>query len=98
MKAGVRRARVIGTASVLLWAFFLAGGIAEGWAESNLQLNTEGLIFYLESFPTSHPTWSMLLEAGAGLPVAFGLAVALERILKAKLTRVGLLLCTVIFL
>jgi len=98
MKAGVRRARVIGTASILLWAFFLAGGIAEGWAASNLPLSTDGLRFYLESVATSPPVWSLLLEAGAGVLVAFGLAVALERVLKGRITRAGLLACTVLFL
>src|SRR5229473_649845 len=99
MNAGVRRARVIGTASVLLWAFFIAGGIAEGWAASNLPFNTDGLRFYLESVATSPPVWSLLLlEAGAGVLVAFSLAVALERVLKGRITRAGLLACTVLFL
>jgi parallel beta-helix repeat protein len=98
MNAGVRRARVIGTASILLFAFFLAGGLAEGWALSNLPLNSDGLRFYLESVATSPASWSLALEAGAGLLVAFGLAVTLERTLKGRVTRASLLACAVLFL
>src|SRR4029077_13100768 len=97
MKAGVRRVGFIGTAFVLLFAFFLAGSIAEGWEASNLPPSTDGVGFFLERIATTSPSWP-LLEAGTGLLVAFGLAVALERILRGRVTRTGLLACTVLVL
>jgi parallel beta-helix repeat protein len=98
MKAGVGRARVIGTAFVLLWASFLAGGLAGGWATSSLPLNADGLLFYLESVAASPAGWTLGLEAGAGLLVALGLALTLGRTLKGRVTRAGLLACATLFL
>jgi parallel beta-helix repeat protein len=96
MKGGVRRARVLGAGFVLLWAFFLAAGIAQGLAASNLPLNADGLRFYLETVTSG--SLSLPLEAGAGMVVAFALAVALERALKGRITRAGLLASAIVFM
>jgi parallel beta-helix repeat protein len=97
MKVGFRRARIIGMASVLLWACFLGGGLAGRWAESNLPLGAGGLQSNLEGIAAA-PSWSLLFVEVTSLLLSIGLALTLERILRCSVTRTGLLVCSIVIL